>query len=102
MKKLLSLVIVVGLSLVSPVVWAEEEEAETKKESSADEKRAEINKVADRALAEVMEKSEKAKELYGKAAGWAVFDNLRITFILSGGGGSGVGPSGLDPPVWEQ
>ncbi|TDI32077.1 MAG: hypothetical protein E2P03_07065, partial [Acidobacteria bacterium] len=60
------------------------------KEASADEKRAEMDKVAKEALAEVLEKSDKAKELYEKAAGWAVFDNLRITFILSGGGGTGV------------
>ena len=92
MKKLLSLMIVVGLSLASPAVWAagDEAEPETKKEASAAEKRAEMDKVAKEALAEVLEKSENAKELYGKAAGWAVFDNLRITFILSGGGGTGV------------
>ncbi len=95
MKKLLSLLVVVGLSLASPVVWAAEEKAEepTKKEASADEKRAEMDKVAKEALAEVLEKSEKAKELYANAAGYAVFDNLRITFILSGGGGTGVAVS---------
>ncbi len=95
MKKLLSLMIVVGLSLASPAVWAagDEAEPETKKEESAAEKRAEIDKVAKAALAEVLEKSDKAKGLYEKAAGWAVFDNLRITFILSGGGGSGVAVS---------
>ncbi len=92
MKKLLSLMVVVGLSVASPAVWAAQDEAksETKKEASADEKRAEMDKVAKEALAEVLEKSDKAKELYEKAAGWAVFDNLRITFILSGGGGTGV------------
>jgi len=92
MKKLLSLMVVVALSVASPAVWAAQDEAksETKKDASADEKRAEMDKVAKEALAEVLEKSDKAKELYEKAAGWAVFDNLRITFILSGGGGTGV------------
>lgn len=92
MKKLLSLMVVVALSVASPAVWAAQDEAksETKKEASADEKRAEMDKVAKESLAEVLEKSDKAKELYEKAAGWAVFDNLRITFILSGGGGTGV------------
>lgn len=92
MKKLLSLMVVVALSVASPAVWAAQDEAksETKEDASADEKRAEMDKVAKEALAEVLEKSDKAKELYEKAAGWAVFDNLRITFILSGGGGTGV------------
>jgi len=92
MKKLLSLMIVVGLSLASPAAWAAGDEAKSgsKKAASAAEKRAEIDKVAEDALAEILEKSDKARGLYEKASGWAVFDNLRITFILSGGGGTGV------------
>jgi len=92
MKKLLSWIIIVGLSLASPAVLAEGDEADpqTKKEAAAAEKRAEIDKVSKEALAEVLEKSDNAQALYDQAAGWAVFDNLRITFVVSGGGGSGV------------
>ena len=90
MKKLMSLMIVAGLFLCAPAILVAEEEAPTKKEASAAEKRAEIDKVAKEALAEVLEKSDNAQGLYDRAAGWAVFDNLRITFIVSGGGGSGV------------
>jgi lipid-binding SYLF domain-containing protein len=54
------------------------------------EKRAEIDKVAQMALDDVLAKSNDAPALYEKAHGYAVFDNMRITFILSGGGGSGV------------
>jgi len=95
MKKLLMVAIVVGLALATPAIWAAgDEPASGKKgdepEVSAAEKRAEIDKVAEDALAEVLAKNDKASEINKKAAGWAVFDNMRVTFILSGGGGSGV------------
>jgi lipid-binding SYLF domain-containing protein len=53
-------------------------------------KRAEIDAVAATALKEVLSKSPNAKALYDKAYGYAVFDNLKIAFGISGGGGSGV------------
>jgi lipid-binding SYLF domain-containing protein len=90
MKKLMSLIIVAGLFMAAPAILVAGDEAPTKKQAETAEKRAEIDKVAKEALAEVLEKSENAKGLYDKAAGWAVFDNMRITFIVSGGGGSGV------------
>jgi len=55
-----------------------------------DAKRAEIDAMADQALNELLSSSEKAKQLYGKSYGWAVFDNMKITIGFSGGGGSGV------------
>ena len=58
-----------------------------------DAKRAKIDETADEALAELLGESEKAKELYDKAEGWAVFDNLKIAFLVSGGGGNGVAVS---------
>ena len=54
------------------------------------EKRAEIDAMADEALAAVMEKADGAKGLFEKAYGYAAFDNIKVTFIVSGGGGSGV------------
>lgn len=53
-------------------------------------KRAEMDAVAAEAVKAVTSKSETAKELYAKAVGYAVFDNLKIQFGISGGGGSGV------------
>jgi len=50
----------------------------------------EIDTVAADALATLFEKNADSKELYDKAHGYAVFDNLKIAFGLSGGGGSGV------------
>jgi lipid-binding SYLF domain-containing protein len=85
MRTILTALFMVGVLVAAPVVFA----AEEKKESKAG-KRAEIDKVAKEALDEVLAKSKNASELYKKAHGYGVFDNLRITFILTGGGGSGV------------
>jgi lipid-binding SYLF domain-containing protein len=63
--------------------------AAEKKDKKA-EKRAEIDAVAAKALQEVLGKSPSAKALYDKSYGYAVFDNLKIAFGISGGGGHGV------------
>lgn len=89
MKRLLSLMFATALVLTAPVALAKEEK-EDKKKANREEKRAAIDKVAQEALDEILEKAGKAKDLYANAHGWAVFDNLRVTFIFSGGGGSGV------------
>jgi lipid-binding SYLF domain-containing protein len=93
MKKLVGMMMVLALALVAPMTFAEEEEKPTKaekKEASVQEERDEINKVADEALAEVLKDAPKADDLFSSAAGWAVFDNMRVTFIITGGGGHGV------------
>lgn len=53
-------------------------------------KRAEIDAMADDALKKLFDEDSGAKELYEKAVGYAVFNNLKIAFGFSGGGGSGV------------
>ena len=53
-------------------------------------KREKIDAVAKDALNVVLTNREKAQQLYDKAYGYAVFDNLKISFIISGGGGRGV------------
>jgi lipid-binding SYLF domain-containing protein len=53
-------------------------------------KQAKIDEAAQEALNTVFGKAESAKELYDKAYGWAGFDNLKIAFGFSGGGGNGV------------
>jgi len=55
-----------------------------------DAKRAKIDETAQQALDELFTKSVKAETLFEKAYGWAVFDNLKVAVILSGGGGNGV------------
>lgn len=91
LRKVLTAVLVVGVLVAAPAVFAAEEGKQSdKKNQSNAEKRAEIDKVAKEALDEVLAKSKNAPELFKKAYGYAVFDNMRITFIFTGGGGSGV------------
>jgi lipid-binding SYLF domain-containing protein len=66
---------------------APEREWESMKQAS---KAAKIDEAADEALEELFAEKVKAKELYEKSYGWAVFDNLKLAFGFSGGGGNGV------------
>jgi lipid-binding SYLF domain-containing protein len=53
-------------------------------------KRGKIDAAAKEALDEALKGSKNAGTLYGKAYGWAGFDNLKIAWGFSGGGGNGV------------
>lgn len=64
--------------------------ANEEKTAKNDEKRAAIDQVAGEALEEVTSGNAGAKKLYDEAYGYAVFDNLKIAILISGGGGSGV------------
>ncbi len=55
-----------------------------------DAKRAKIDETAKESLDEVFKESENAKQLYENSYGWAGFDNLKIAWGFSGGGGNGV------------
>jgi len=54
------------------------------------QKRAEIDRMARDTLDRLFEQNPPARTLYDKAYGWAVFDNLKLSLFLSGGGGAGV------------
>jgi lipid-binding SYLF domain-containing protein len=83
---------VVVLALAAPgTVLADEEKSST--ELSRDAKRAKINEVAQDTLQRLFKENPKAKELYDRAIGWAVFDNTKVAFGVSGGGGNGVAVS---------
>lgn len=58
--------------------------------SDSAKKRAEIDRMTEGALQTLFEKSDTAKDLYDRSYGYAVFDNLKLAFGLSGGGGAGV------------
>jgi lipid-binding SYLF domain-containing protein len=53
-------------------------------------KRAKIDTRSNDILEQVLGESPRAKELYEKAIGYAVFDNTKAALGVSGGGGSGV------------
>ena len=74
------------------VLWAGHLLAQDKswEELNIDAKRAKIDEAAQESLDEVFKGSEKAKGVYDNSYGWAAFDNLKIAFGFSGGGGNGV------------
>ena len=66
------------------------------------EKRAAIDAMAEEALQELLEGSENVKKLYDEAAGYAVFENLKIAVGISGGGGFGVAVSKAGERVYMK
>ena len=54
------------------------------------DKRAEINAMASATLARLFKESSGAKRLYDESYAYAVFSNVKVSFILTGGGGRGV------------
>jgi lipid-binding SYLF domain-containing protein len=80
---------VVALALFSPEAgFAQEKPSSAELKLAA--KQAEVDEVAEATLQRLFEVNAKAKELYDLAFGWAVFDNAKIAFGVSGGGGRGV------------
>jgi lipid-binding SYLF domain-containing protein len=80
------LLAVMALTLVAGPVFGEEDWKDMKQES----KRMKIYETADDALKTLFAENAKAKELFDGSYGWAVFDNLKLAFGFSGGGGDGV------------
>lgn len=64
--------------------------AEDDKDGRRAEKRQKIDHVAQETLDKVFAETKNGKQLFDKAAGYAVFDNLKISLGVTGGGGSGV------------
>ncbi len=74
------------VSLPGPVVGKAEAEEGTKAET----KHAKINQRAQETLSRLFEESPRAKELYGRAHGYAVFTIIKVSLAFTGGGGGGV------------
>jgi lipid-binding SYLF domain-containing protein len=84
---------VLGLALAVAPVLAQEAGQKTEAEWNAQKieaKRSQIDAAAGAALDKLLNENPNAKELYEKAYGWAAFDNLKLGFFFSGGGGKGV------------
>ena len=90
MKK--SVTIVAALAAITLLLpstsslFAEESWKSLKRES----KRMKIDETAQEALNTLFATSPKAENLFEMSYGWAVFDNLKLAFGFSGGGGNGV------------
>ena len=83
-----SLVVIAALYLVvsAGLLVAEESWEDLDKQA----KQAKIDETAKGSLDEVFKGNKAAKELYNNSYGWAAFDNLKIAWGFSGGGGNGV------------
>ena len=78
-----------AIALILPTtspLYAEENWKSLKRES----KRMKIDETAKEALDTLFASSPKAEDLFEMSYGWAVFDNLKLAFGFSGGGGNGV------------
>ncbi len=88
--------VAVALAVVPGSIGAQETRTETGKSEEdwkalkLEAKRGQIDATAGAALDKLLKENPKAKELYEKAYGWAAFDNLKLGFFFSGGGGKGV------------
>ena len=88
MKTLLRALCVALLLVAVPMSLADEDKQD--KQDKQAEKRSKIDERSNKILDEILGESADAKELHGKAMGYAVFDNTKVAFGISGGGGSGV------------
>ena len=90
MKKTVTLIAAfAAIVLILPTtssLSAEESWKSLKRES----KRMKIDETAQETLNTLFASSPKAENLYEISYGWAVFDNLKLAFGFSGGGGNGV------------
>jgi lipid-binding SYLF domain-containing protein len=90
----LTTVLLMALALVLFAnVDAIAEEEMTSAELKDESKRVKIDEVAKETLDKLFAENAKAKSLYDESVGWAVFDNTKVAFGLSGGGGNGVAVS---------
>ena len=78
----------VALFMPAPTIFAEDEA--DWKDMKQESKRMKLDETAEEALQALFAENAKAKELYDGSYGWAVFDNLKLAFGISGGGGNGV------------
>jgi lipid-binding SYLF domain-containing protein len=84
-------VLLAAIVLVMPAttIFADEEGGDWK-DMKQESKRMKLDETAEEALQALFAENAKAKELYDGSYGWAVFDNLKLAFGFSGGGGNGV------------
>jgi lipid-binding SYLF domain-containing protein len=82
--------VLAAMLLLATLGAKEGKEGKEAKSDDAAAKRAQIDDMAQQALDTLFAGNPDAKALYEKSYGWAVFDNLKVAFLVSGGAGSGV------------
>jgi len=84
---------VLGLALAAAPMLAQEAGQKSEAEWNAQKieaKRSQVDATAGASLDKLVKENKNAKELYDKSYGWSAFDNLKLGFFFSGGGGKGV------------
>jgi lipid-binding SYLF domain-containing protein len=89
MKSVLCALTVIVLAFSAPAAFGQEEGSDWKA-TKREAKRQKIDAVAKESLDTLFSSSPNAQGLYDQAYGYAVFDNLRISLGITGGGGVGV------------
>jgi lipid-binding SYLF domain-containing protein len=79
-----------ALLVVLTLAFASLPAAETDQPTKKDLKRGAIDQIAVDTMTRLFEEDPKARELYRQAYGYAVFDNVKVSVLITGGGGVGV------------
>jgi lipid-binding SYLF domain-containing protein len=90
MKRTPCLAVAALLALFAAVTLAAGQEGQEWKSMKREAKRQKIDAMAGETLDTLFVKAEKSKALFDEAYGYAVFDNLKISLGVTGGGGVGV------------
>ena len=93
MRKLATILMICVAVVLFTTPSALADDDKSSAELKNDSKRAAINEIADETLQKLFAENAKSKGLYDEAVGWAVFDNTKVAFGISGGGGNGVAVS---------
>jgi lipid-binding SYLF domain-containing protein len=83
-------VLLTAIALLMPASTIFAEDEGDWKDMKQESKRLKLDETAEEALQALFAENAKSKELYDGSYGWAVFDNLKLAFGFSGGGGNGV------------
>ena len=83
-------VLLIAIALLMPASTIFADNDSDWKDMKQESKRMKLDETAEEAMQALFVANPKAKDLYDKSYGWAVFDNLKIAFGISGGGGNGV------------
>lgn len=90
MKEAVCISAVILLLVAAPLALATEEESQDWKATKNEAKRQKIDATAKETLDTLFAEAKKARTLFDEAYGYAVFDNLKISLGVTGGGGVGV------------
>ena len=93
MRKLMTVMMICSAVILFTAPPALADDEPTSQELKEESKRVKIDEVAEETLQTLFKEHPKAKDLYNKAVGWAVFDNTKVALGISGGGGNGVAVS---------